>query len=182
MRVLAAAVVLVLASVPARAGEDPAPEAMEGIADVGDVCTAMHHGTDPSLPCTEIGRVALTGGAVAELYEVGDDGFARWTIVIDDHGALSRSPTLELVRSNCGSQKCVDGEAGRPTLRKVRHGAAVSIELWTRFEVDVQRPAESGRYKTVERWHDYDAVECGPDPSGALACVTRHRTGRRPLD
>jgi hypothetical protein len=178
MRVLAAIAVL-FASAAARADE-PAP--MEGAADVAEVCTAMHQYTVPDLPCTRIDRVVLAGGAIAELYEVGDDGFARWTIVIDDHGMLSRSPTLELVRSNCASQKCVDGEAGRPALRKVRHGAAVAIELWTRFEVDVQTPAESGRYKTVERWHDYDAVECGPDTSGAMACVRRHRSGRRPLD
>jgi hypothetical protein len=182
MRALAAFAVLVLAAVPARA-DDASTQAMEGVADVAAACAALREGTTVDLPCTRVGRVVTRGGAIAELYEIGEPGqFARWTIVIDDHGALSRSPTLEAVFSNCGSQKCLDAEASRPPLRKIRRGAAVSIELWTRFELDVQTPAESGHYKTVESWHTYDALECGPDPSGVLACTTRHRDGRRPLD
>ena len=162
MRALAAAGLLVLASAPARAGDAGA-------------CAAMRDGTVPELPCTRIGRVAMKGGAIAELYEVSvESELARWTIVIDDHGKVTRSPTLELVRSNCGSQKCELGDARAPRLRRIRGGAAVVIELWTRFDFEVQTPAESGRYETIEWWHDYDAVECSAD-----TCVTRHRSGRR---
>jgi hypothetical protein len=124
-----------------------------------------------------IGRVAMAGGAVAELYEVADGvGFAQWTIVIDDHGTVTRSPTLELVRSNCGMHKCVLGAARRPKLHTIRGGTAVEIELFTRFVFESTNP-DTGRSRIGERWHDYDAIECTTD-----TCVTRHRTGRRPLD
>jgi len=163
MRALAFAGFLVVISAAAPARTD----------DAG-ACAAMREGTTADLPCTRIGRVAMKGGAIAELYAVDVQGeFARWTIVIDDHGTVTRSPTLELVRSNCGSQKCVFGTAPTPRLRKIRGGAAVVIELWTRFDFEVQTPAESGNYRTIETWHDDDAVECGAD-----TCTTRHRSGR----